>query len=264
MPTAFSALATIRARRPWGTETWIGFVSEDTGANMGLNAPIILTNTALGEERYVELSELVTSGPIWYGKTWEQNFPVTVRPTTENDAVSAISMSGGPRIPLPVPVLAAIHQSNGEFNMPTLWSMSDDDGFVVTMMLATDVGLYVRFSNQWHLLSNDDVVDGLSVHEVDGAALDMFDQFDRAGQLVHTSAMKNNGHPIDLDALVSSDALPKPVVAAVATEQPELKLQSAEDLPDAIAAAGDDAVLQWWVATRVRALKIEADLPWES
>jgi hypothetical protein len=264
MPSTFYGLATTIISRPEGDEVRIGYVSEDTGANMGLEAPIVLTNFAMGEDRYMTLSQLDTSVQgMWRGVSWPSEYTVVVRPTQEADAVNAESMSAGPHIPLPLDVIAAIHSPEGSL-MPTLWAMSEDDGFVATMMLNSDTGLYVRYSGQWHPITDDDVVDGLNVTEVDGAALDMFDQFDRAGQLVHVSAMYKDGQPVDTSTLVTGTAEDETIITASVDTKDVPVLDSEDDLPDAIQAAVSNPDLQWWVERRALGLGLQTDFPWST
>jgi hypothetical protein len=248
---------------------WIGTVANDPAEAAASRVPFLLTIRfgAGSERREIALDTLDTSKPVWTGTRHVDEgdtsppLSVTVRPTRESDAMVAYSMSAAPSIPLPVPVLDYMH--NVEFTLPTLYAMSEDDGFVATMMLNSDEGLYVRYSNLWHRLLDDDVVDGLSVDEVDASALDMFDQFDRAGQLVHITAMPRSGQPIEAPPAQAADpaAAPQPMVSAAQVRTVPM-LASADDLPAAIAAARHDPDLQWWVERRVKALGLEADLPW--
>lgn len=258
----FRGLATMIVERSDGTDdVRIGYMEYETGESAGIAAPGLLTIRALGDERYMSLEEFDTSGAQWAGTTSPSGYPITVRSTIEEDGIRAMSLAGGPRVPLPIPVLEAIHQSEGTFTMPTTWAMSEDDGFVVTLMLSTDQGLYVRFSGAWHLITNEDVVDGLNVTEVEGSGLDMFDQFDRAGQLVHVSAMPLANDAVIAPAQVTTPPATATVAAGVAVKETP-RLATAEDLPVAIAAAAGDEDLQWWVERRAKALGLSAEFPW--
>lgn len=262
--STFRGLATvIIGDRAIPDVAWIGSASSDAGVNLGRSAPVVLIIEAMDDAKVVELTDLDTSVPgNWTGRTWPDEQPVVVRPTLESDAIISTTMSGMPSVPMPLDVIGSIHASNGVFTMPTLWAMTDDDGFVVTMMLNSDTGLYVRFASAWHRLVDDDVVDGLSVVEVDDSSLEMFDQFDRAGQLVHVSAMSQGGMPIPDEVLQEPDP-DAPVAVVSAAQLKEMPaLASADDLPLAIAQAQADPELQWWVERRVKALGLSASLPW--
>jgi len=260
-------LATTVIEVPGGlpSQKWIGYATYDTGANIGeYAAPFILIVSAMGEDKWFTLSEIDTSMQgTWLAQAWPDRFPVTVRLTDESDAVDAVTMSGGLAIPLPMELLVALHSNEGA-TVPNLYAMSEDDGFVATMMLNSDTGLYVRYSSQWHKITDDDVVDGLNVTEVDGAALEMFDQFDRAGQLVHVTAMYKDGQPVQNYEVVPEGPAPVgegPVIAAMTTK-PVPMLSSAEDLPAALEAAEANPDLRWWVERRILALGLESELPW--
>jgi hypothetical protein len=230
--------------------------------------PYVITNTAYGHEIFFPCVELEEPVP----NEWRGVFPTDlerptsfyVRPTVESDAVQADTMAEFIRVPMPISVISYFLESNGEFVMPTLYALSDDDGFVITMMLDSEAGLYIRMDSAWHLLTNDDVVDGLNVIQVTDAALDLFDQFDRAGQLVAVSVME----PVGDGLRALNEPVAPAVAAAMLTSDPELvkdvpMFASADDLDTAIQAAQQNPELQWWVERRVKALGIEADLPWQ-
>lgn len=258
---------TLVIQRPTGEELWIG---SQVSWEAESDPPIILTNHAFGDEKWFPLESLEEDAPQhWSGVLWSQGaepgHAITVRPTLESDAVNALTMSGFPSVPMPLAVISGLHASNGVFTMPTLWAMSDDDGFVATMMLNTDQGLFVRAASAWHELADEDVVDGLGVTEVQDSALDLFDQFDRAGQLVHVSAMppaegSQDAYQTPSTEVDESEQSTEAMIAAATRGVP--LLSSADDLPAAIEMAEDDPDLQWWVERRAKALGLEAKFPW--
>ena len=249
-------------RRGDSDDVRIGFMHMEPG---GGETPLVLVIRAMGGERIMPIREIDTSGPIWYGETFPSRYPVTVRPTIEDDALSAMSMGGGPGVPLPLPVLEAIHRSEGIFNMPQMWAMTEDDGFVATLMLSTDVGLYVRASGLWHSIEDEDVVDGLNAIEVEGPALDMFDQFDRAGQLVNITAMpKVDPHFVmptpEGEAPVGEVEDEATVTASLTMAVPVIA--SLDDVPAAIEMAQANEDIRWFVERRARAFGYADDFPW--
>jgi hypothetical protein len=141
-----------------------------------------------------------------------------------------------------------------------LFALTDSDGFVVTMMLDTEAGLHLRFSGMWFDMV-EEVVDGLGLTEVETAALDMFDQYDRSGQLVHVSAM-----PKDATAqVVGAAVVTASVTAGLAGEAAVLdvpRLDSADDLAGAISFAEEAPEFRWWVERRARAMGLTAEFPW--
>lgn len=207
---------------------------------------------------------LDTSGPEWSGimhMSEDDSGPppaVTVRNTIPDDALTAISMGGCPKIPMPVAVLAYMHLV--EFNVPHLYALSEDDGFVATMMLSTDSGIYIRYDSQWHEIMDEEAIDGLNVTEVADTALATFDEYDKAGQLVQADAMmRPDGSPVQVNVTAGAA---EAVTAGALLAVPQLL--SRDDLDGAITAAVDDPGLQWWVSRRVRALGFaDVALPWE-
>lgn len=256
-----AAPVTIVITRPVGEETWIGSILD---WEAGDGVPYVATLYAMSDARWFPMTQLDEVAPLmWQGRLatmdGDDGDRFIIRPTVEADAVSSITMSGMPSVPMPLDVISSIHASNGEFQMPTLWAMSDDEGFVATLMLNSDAGLFVRYSGGWHRILDEDAVDGLNVTEVDDAALEMFDQFDRAGQMVALSSMPQNGKPVPAAVQGEPDipgGQPEPVIRDVPV------LASAADLPEAIIAAGDDSGLQWYVERRAKALGLSSDFPW--
>lgn len=262
----FYGLATVSLRLNDREELWIGDVSWAHGTELSIEAPAALVIKALGEEKLIAVAQPDVSVPdLWTGETWPGSVEFLVRPTIEDDAISAVSMASVPAIPMPLDVIEGIIRSEGIFSMPTLYAMSEDDGFVATMMLDSDQGLYVRYSSMWHLLTDDNVVDGLNATEVSAAALDMFDQFDRAGQLVNVGSMQTpEGEEAGVDVLglgATPGGAPEGLVATVATlEVPHF--ESAEDLPAVLQAAVENPELRWWAERRMKALGLDAEVPW--
>lgn len=257
----FPTLGSLIIHRPNGDEVWIGYQSWEAEGDI----PVLLTNEAMGDEKWFPFASLEEVAPnLWEGRLWTEQgegLRATIRPTVETDAITSVTMAGMPRVPMPLDAIASIHASSTGVVMPTLWAMSDDEGFVVTLMLNTDAGLYIRYASTWHLLSDDDVVDGLNVTEVEDTAMEMFDQFDRAGQLVHLTAMPTKEEVVQVVPEGASTSEPAPVLSSVRTMDVPT-LTSAEDLPAAIAMAEADPELRWWVERRMKALGIEASLPW--
>ncbi len=246
-------------------ELWIGASAEWEAGGF---SPYSLSLYGMSDLKLFPLSELDEVAPkMWRGRVVAgvlDSPEITVRPTVEADAISAITTAGYPRVPMPLTVLSSLLESDVS-TMPTLWAMSDDDGFVVTMMLNSDAGLYVRYSAAWFRITDPEIVSGLSATEVDDASLEMFDQFDQAGQMVALSAFRQNGAPLDTPiAKRGSVAVAEPeVVESTITDVKAVPvLSSAADLDGAIAAAREDESLQWYVERRAAALGLDADFPW--
>lgn len=256
--------------------SWIGQIEFEKITGSSDDPPWNINITALGETRSfpVETWEEIAPG-LWEGYLWttngERGQKFTVRPTLPRDAESAISLQGtNIRIPMPVELLSYIHSSDGGFTMPELYALTDDDGFVATMLLSAPTGLYVRYASMWHDLTDPDVVDGLNVHEVAPTALDLYDERERQGQLPNvTSMLSLEGGDLGITVeLIGGDATempptnPEQIVTASGAVVDVPKLKGPDDVEAALAAAADNPEIQWWVERRLRMLGIETELPW--
>jgi hypothetical protein len=123
--------------------------------------------------------------------------------------------------------------------------------------------MYVRYSGAWHPIVDEDVVDGLNAAETAETSVDMFDQFDRAGQLVHITAMPTKD-PLGPGVSMIADETPVSVTAAAPLTLEVPDLDTDDDLPGAIQAAVENPDLRWWVERRMKALGLTAELPWGS
>lgn len=253
-----------------GNEYWLGSHVEWSRGPTD-TVPVSVLLYGLGDSHWFPLESLDEIAPsLWQGTTVAEGGSgptVTIRPAVEDDVTAAVTTAGFPRVSMPLAVISSIFDSDGEFAMPTLWAMSDDEGFVVTMMLNTDAGLFVRYSNAWFRLNDPDAVDGLTATEVDDASVDMFDQFDQAGQMVALTAMRQKGgEPLATPVAGASDT-PEAEPAVVESTEESVKevpiLSSAADLESAIAAATGDESLQWYVERRAAALGLTAEFPWQ-
>lgn len=202
------------------------------------------------------------------GITAESGFPITVRTVEPDDAVG---QAGFPNFPLPIPVIGAILA--GE-NMDThVEALVGDDGYVNTLLLVTDVGLWVRYSSQWIRLWDVDPINALNSVEVADEAVDLYDAADRAGNMLPVSSLpgpeKSTGLP-QAPELISVTVAPSaqmtftaeaPTTASAAATI-TLRIDTADDLPAAIQAAVIDPSIRWYVERRAGALNPEMVLPW--
>ena len=222
---------------------------------------------------YVDIGEAEIDVPgLFKGVTTPSGFPITVRAVEEEDTVG---QGGFPAFPLPVPVIGAILSGQ---NMDThLEALVGEDGFVATMLLVTDAGLYVRYSSNWLRLYDVDPISNLNSVEVDDSALALYDDADNAGNVLPIASMpgpeKKTGtrQVLDLATVTvgagvqmtfSPGQEPIAVTAAMATIP--IRIDTADDLPGAISAAANDESLRWYVERRARALAPEMVLPWET
>lgn len=271
-PTYFNGLATVVVHTPT-PGYWIGKVCSDPDQATSLGVPVALIINAPGADadgnRYIPLDVLDTAAPEWSGIRHQfedegaENPPaITVRATQQDDAMLAFSMAGLPRIPMPIPVLDYMHTV--EFTVPHLYALSEDDGFVATMMLDSDSGIYIRYSSQWHQINDEEAVDGLNVTEVNDGALSMFDQYDNAGQLVSLVAMMTpEGAPAGIGGPAEMPVSEGGALAGsvLTLDVPQLLVR--EDVEQALTAASENPELRWWVSRRLAALGFDdVSLPW--
>jgi len=280
-----------------GVSLWVGEFSFEEIGGSELSPPWMLRITARGDRRtfpvasWEQVSPEIIRGEFWSQEPSSDPDTFTIRPTTPRDAERAISLFGsGINYPLPVDVIAYLHSPEGS-KMPQLFALSDDDGFVVTLMLSSAPGIYLRYASIWQEMTNPDAIDGLNVNEVSGNAVDLFDEKDAQGVLVHISDMPTpDGVPapsLTLDTVPTTitptatepdeNEVQEPAGPEADTEaEPEADepvvssgavdglppLTSEDDIPAAIAAATENPEIQWWVERRLKMLGTEVDLPW--
>lgn len=195
------------------------------------------------------------------GTTAPLGLGMVVRATIEDDSVTLPSMPG---YPLPVPVIIAT--LSGE-NMDThIEALVEDDGYVSTLLLVTDLGLYMRYSSTWIALRDVGLIDGLNSMPVGDGAVDVYDAADELGQQVNVDGLPSDerdrasaGHLIVADSAPRT-FLAKPVTASAMATLPVI--DTLEQLTAAIDTADADETLRWYVEKRAQALGAEVHLPW--
>lgn len=213
---------------------------------------------ALGwEVRRLQVAEMKVEEPgHWEILTQPNGVNILVRPVQETDAVASTQF--GSAIPLPVDVIAA---SLKGFNVNNqLEALVGDDGFVRTILLVSDVGLYTRYSGMWHPVTDESQIDGLNAVDVADAALDVYDPFDQAGQLVNISSLPTVD-PVDRGVTELETPSPPTVVAGLSTVE-EVEILTARDVPRAVEVATRLPQYRWYVERRVDALNVNIVLPW--
>lgn len=93
------------------------------------------------------------------------------------------------------------------------------DNSVVTLVLDTGLGLYVRYSGDWQLLPDDSSsLEGVAIHPVDPRAVDIFDAADAAAQSITIFDLPRSVDNTYTDVSDREEAEPRPtgpVVAAI-------------------------------------------------
>lgn len=264
-----------------GETLWVAErVSIESVDTPGDNSPpYVLTLEGRSDSKIWPVSDVnVISENEWLGVLYSDDLddPGTgtfyVRGTTPRDAEWAINLDGYPSIPLPINVIRSSISSGGSTMAvtPELYAVLDDDSFVGTILLSAESGLYVRYSNQWHEVSDPNLIEDKTIQMVSESAVGVFDEAEQGGSvlpiseyLVSGSRAPNSIDETPEDSDEDEDAENSAITASTAVTLLPPKLSSAEDVPAAIAAAVENTVLQWWVERRLSALEIEADLPWK-
>lgn len=158
-------------------------------------------------------------------------------------------------------------------------AMTNDDGIVITLLQRDqEHGAVLRHDGDWIPMTDPETIDGLNFVGVEEDAVALYDSNEAAGSLV---PIKNFTASIDgpfwpeividnesvLDEETGEYSAPGETEEAESAVDEEalaasIRLDSADDLVEAIAAAADNPDLQWYVERRIAALGLEADLPW--
>lgn len=213
--------------------------------------------------RMIDLATVDNDGPgMIVGSTSPSGLSVTVRATIEDDAVA---VEGLPGYPLPVRVITA--SISGE-NMDThIEALVEDDGYVSTILLVTDVGLFTRYARTWIALRDVNLIDGLNSVEVEDGAVDVYDAADDLGQQVSIDGLPSEDRDrVGAGQLFVAASAPRTFATATepVTASAELPIvDTPEQLTAAIESAVSDPSIRWYIEKRVRALEMEVELPWE-
>lgn len=198
--------------------------------------------------------------------TSESGYDLAVRPVQESDGYFVPGFDH----PMPVPVIVGL--LNGDSMPDQLAALVDDDGDVITLMLSSDSGLYLRFDGAWRYLPPDvepNPIDGLTVVDVKGTAVDAFDSVDTRGGTVSVAKLPlADGETYDgvvrIDASAVEDDDPV-LSAATIMSRPRTQypiVASTEDIPSAVEIAMTDPSVRWYVEKRIRALGVDVEIPW--
>lgn len=190
----------------------------------------------------------------WEFTTAPNGVKVVVRPYEEDDAVASPQLNS--RIPLPRDLVAAALRG---YSVKTeIEALVDDDGYVRTLLLVNDAGLYVRYAGAWHPVTDESQIDGFNSVPVLDSAIDLYDPFDQAGQLVSINSMPTT-QPTEAEPPAGGTAT---AVTAAAVADAMIEIETARDVPRAVEIAEKVPKYRWYVERRVRALGVPIALPW--
>jgi len=158
---------------------------------------------------------------------------------------------------LPVPVLAAIATGQIGTNMKLQAIVDEDDNMVLTLMLETDAGLFVRYDGLWHPFNEPELFDSTYMMEVHENAIQVYDAADVIGTQAPANVLPTDLNEIDATTL---DPVERPLAASAI--EIVLTIDTEEDLNSAIVAATDSPGMRWYVEKRATALGLEVEFPW--
>ena len=135
-----------------------------------------------------------------------------------------------------------------------LMAVVDEQGDVLTILLMSNAGTYLRYSGAWIPVTDPAQISGWNAVPVKDEALDVYDPIDQAGYVTHINSLPLQDNS-DFNEFGQGGVL-------VAAAMPPIT--SFDDVPAAIEAAAANPEFRWYVAKRIKALGLEVELPWES
>lgn len=190
-----------------------------------------------------------------------------VRDLDPYDAVERMNAAG---VPQPLAVVQAEALAGGGVVAQELSAVIAPDNTVVTLLLETGVGTYVRYSGDWQLLSAESAaLEDMGILTVAPAALDVWDRADMAQATLSAFDLPRMEHLPDGRTV---DILPEPhrgegsldfdmggIVVASGVAIPVIA--SADDVDVAVKVAQNNPSARWYVAKRAKALGVSERVP---
>ena len=186
-----------------------------------------------------------------------------VRPLDPYDGVRR-SRAG---VPQPLEVLQAEVLRGGGVVAQELSAVVAEDNTVVTLMLETGIGTYVRFSGDWQRLSDSSsALEDTYMVAAAPTALGVFDAADMANVALNVFDLprresSGNGADVEIDpeeVEMPDEASPDTVIAS-GTVIPEIN--DADGLEVAIRYANTHPASRWYVAKRAHAMGLQERVP---
>lgn len=214
--------------------------------------------------RLMGSEEFVQDGLSWVNTT-SQGAEIRIR---EIDPYDAVILAPGAGVPQPVEAIK--NALLGGMMGTELDAVVAADNTVATLMLETDVGIYLRYSRSWLLLGPDSTqLEDMQIVPVAAGALDVWDAGDAANRQVSV-------FDLPVSTGTSADGLDKiwipgkkePAVAVEELALPMLAtgvsipdVEDEDDLAGAIKFAASHPAARWFVEKRAAALGA-GKLPW--
>ncbi len=215
--------------------------------------------------RELTIVEVVNDLSGFFEAKTTEGFRIVVRPYDVYDPVRA----GISSIPWPKVAIEDYLSGDGEDEM-SLVALVDDNGDVASLMLISPSSMHLRYSAQWVLLTDLEIIENYDVVAVADTALDLYDPADQAGESVKILDMPVEAED-DFRVAVSYSGDPgaermAPIGAAAALTASGAGvpvISSASDLPSAVEFATEHPEFQWYVERRSRAFGLSYEFPWE-
>jgi hypothetical protein len=182
------------------------------------------------------------------------------------DPYDAIDLAPVPGIPQPVEVIRTYLLGGGPMAQE-LDAVVAPDNTVVTLMLDTNTGVYVRYSRNWQLLRNDStsVLEDMALVAVAAGAVDIWDAADSANVTITVFDLPNQAgagvvlsiqDPGTPEPPLSTDGEP---VTAAGLSIPTIS--GADDLALAFSYGDTHPAARWYVSKRAISLGAEDRIP---
>jgi len=185
-----------------------------------------------------------------------------IRPLDPYDAVTMAPDAG---VPQPLAVVEA-HIMRGGMLALQLDAVVAPDNTVVTLIIETGMGAYVRYDGEWILLpEGNTALDDMSLVQVAPSALAVWDAGDASGTTVSVADLptKTQG---EVETIEMPGEVPAPLeqeTAVVAAGNSIPSVNRAEDLPIAVRYAIMHPDSRWYVVKRAHALGALDKIPQE-
>ena len=213
--------------------------------------------------------DTVESNGLGYSFTRAGEVIARVRDLDPYDVVVRMNAAG---VPQPLAVVQAEAQLGGGVVAQELSAVVAPDNTVVTLLLETGVGTYVRYSGDWHLLASESAsLDDMEILTVAPAALAVWDRADMAQATLSAFDLPRaetlpDGRVVDI--------LPEPhrepgtldiegVGTMVAAGSTIPIIASADDLDVAVQYGHNNPASRWYIAKRATALGTTERVPSE-